>query len=103
MARVEIRQLEELEVFDALRLSVEVLAEVLAAEVLAAEVLAEVLAEILVEILTEILAELAMEIAAEIAGGTELKVLLMAICYWNSLKSYTSFSTQSLVVVGGYL
>ena len=84
VAQVEIQQLEELEVFDALRLSVEVLAEVLAAEVLAAEVLAEVL--------TEILAELTAEIAAEIASRTELKVLLMAVYYWNSLKSYTSFS-----------
>ena len=81
MARVEIRQLEELEVFDALKLSVEVLAEVLA----------------------EILAELAAEIAAEIAGGIGLKVLLVAVRYWNSLKSYTSFNTQSLIIVGGYL
>ena len=91
MARVEIRQLEELEVFDALRLSIEVLAEVLAAEVLAAEVLAEVLADILAEIL------------AELTGGTELEVLLMAVRYWNSLESYTSFGAQSLIVVGGYL
>ena len=111
MVRVEIRQLEELEVFNALRLSVEVLAEVLATEVLAAEVLAEVLTEILAEILieiftevlTEILTELATEIAAEITGGTELKVLLIAVRYWNSLESYTSFGTQSLIVVGGYL
>jgi hypothetical protein len=87
VARVEIRQLEELEVFDALRLSVEVLMEVLAVEVLAAEVLAEVL----VEILAEILAELAAEIAVEIAGGMELEVLFVAVRYWNSLKSYTSF------------
>ena len=77
----------------------EVLTEILTAEVLAAEVLAKVFAEIL----AEILAELTTKIAAEIAGGTELKVLLMAIRYWNSLKSYTSFSTQSLIVVGGYL
>ena len=75
MARVEIRQLKKLEVFDALRLSIEVLAEVLAAEVLAAKVLAEVLIEILAEIL------------AELAGGTELEVLLMAIYCWDSLKS----------------
>jgi hypothetical protein len=88
VARVEIRQLEELKVFNALRLSVEVLAEVLAAEVLAAEVLAEVLAEIL----AEILAELAAEIAVEIAGGTELEVLFVAVHYWDSLESYTSFS-----------
>ena len=80
--------------FNALRLSIEVLAEVFAAEVLAVKVLAEVLTEILAEILTEILVEL--------AGGTGL-VLLMAVHYWNSLESYTSFSTQSLVVVGGYL
>ena len=59
VARVEIRQLKELKVFDALRLSVEVLAEVLTTEVLTAEVLAEVLAEILAEILAELLAELA--------------------------------------------
>ena len=77
----------------------EVLAKVLTAEILAVEVLAEVL----IKILVEILAELAVEIAAEIASGTELKVLLVAVRYWNSLKSYTSFSTQSLVVVGGYL
>ena len=64
VARVEIRQLEELEVFDALRLSVEVLAEVLAAEVLAAEVLAEVLAEILAEIAAEVLAEVLAEVEA---------------------------------------
>ena len=75
MARVEIRQLKELEVFDALRLSVEVLAEVLAAEVLAAEVLAEVLAEILAEIL------------AELASRTELEVLLVAVRCWDSLES----------------
>jgi hypothetical protein len=86
-------------VFDALRLSVEVLAEVLTAEVLAAEVLAKVLAEIF----TEILAELTAEIAVEITGGMELEVLLIAIRYWNSLKSYTSFGTQSLIVVGSYL
>ena len=67
--------------FNALRLSIEVLAEVLAAEVLAVEVLAEVLMEILAEL------------AVEIAGGTELEVLLIVVCYWNSLKSYTSFST----------
>ena len=88
MAQVEIQQLEELEVFDALRLSVEVLTEVLTVEVLAVEVLTKVF----VEILTEILAELTAEIAAEITSRTELKVLLMAVYYWNSLKSYTSFS-----------
>jgi hypothetical protein len=80
-------------VFNTLRLSVEVLAEVLAIKVLAVEVLAEVFAEILVEIL----AELAAEIAAEIAGGTELEVLFVAVRYWDSLESYTSFSTQFLV------
>ena len=84
--------------FDSLRLSVEVLAEVLAAEVLAVEVLAEVLVEILTEILTKLAAELAMEIISR----TELKVLLIAICYWDSLKSYTSFSTQSLIIVSSY-
>ena len=73
MARVEIRQLEELEVFDALRLSVEVLAEVLAVEVLAVEVL--------VKILTEILAELTTKITMKITSGTELKVLFIAIHY----------------------
>ena len=81
--------------FDALRLSIKVLIEVLTAEVLAVEVLAEVL----MEILTEILAELTIEITSR----TKLKVLLMAVYYWNSLKSYTSFSTQSLIVVGSYL
>ena len=72
---LKIWRLEELEVFDSLRLSVEVLAEVLAAEVLAVEVLAEVLAEIFAEIL------------AELAGGTELEVLLIAVCCWDSLES----------------
>ena len=80
MARVEIWQLEEFKVFNALRLFVEVLTEVLAMEVLAAEVLAEVLVEILAEIFVEL------------ASKIELKVLLMAVCYWNSLKSYTSFN-----------
>ena len=42
--RLEIRRLEELEVFDALRLSVEVLTEVLP------EVLVEVLAEVLADV-----------------------------------------------------
>ena len=88
MAQVKIRQLKELEVFNILRLSIEVLTEVLAAEVLAVEVLAEVLTEILAEILVELTAE----ITAEITGGTELKVLLIAVRYWNSLESYTSFS-----------
>ena len=46
-ARVEIQQLEELEVFDSLRLSVVVAAEILAAEV-AAEILAEVEASLVV-------------------------------------------------------
>jgi hypothetical protein len=55
------------------------------AAVAAAEVFAEVLTEILAEILIEIL------------GGMELEVLLVAICCWDSLKSYTSFSAQSLV------
>ena len=94
--------------FDALRLSVEVLAEILAAEVLAevlaAEVLAvEVLAKVLAEILAEILAELTAEITAEITSGTKLEVLLIAVCCWNSLESYTSFSTQSFIIVSSYL
>ena len=46
-ARVKIRQLEELKVFDSLRLSI----------VVAAEVLVEIAAEILIEITAEILAE----------------------------------------------
>ena len=64
---------------------------------IAAAVAAEVLAEILVEILVEILAEVVAEILAEILSGTELEVLLVAIYCWDSLKSYTSFSAQSLV------
>ena len=48
------------------------------------------------------LAEVLVDIAADIAGGMELEVLLVAIYYWDSLESYTSFSAQSLVVVGGY-
>ena len=59
----------ELEVFNALRLSIEVLAEVLAAEVLAVEVLVKVLVEILAEIL------------AELTSRTKLKVLLVAVYY----------------------
>ena len=56
-ARVEIRQPEELEAFDSLRLSVKVLAEVLTAEVLAAEILREVLADITTDIATEAVTE----------------------------------------------
>ena len=51
-ARVEIQQLEELEVFDALRLSVEVLAEVL----------------------PEVLADVAADVAAEAVAGQEDQV-----------------------------
>ena len=71
MAQVKIQQLKELKVFNTLRLSIEVLIEVLTAEVLAAEVLAEVLTEIL----------------TELTSGIELKVLLIIICCWDSLKS----------------
>ena len=49
-ARVEVRQLEALEVLDSLRLSVVVLAEILS------EVLAEVLVELAVELLAGVLA-----------------------------------------------
>jgi hypothetical protein len=59
-ARVEIRQPEELEVFDGLRLSVVVLAEVLP----------EVLADVAVEVLAGILA--AKVLVEILAGGTEL-------------------------------
>ena len=45
-------------------------------------------AEILVEVLMEILAE----ILTEIFSRMELEVLLIAICYWDSFKSYTSFN-----------
>jgi hypothetical protein len=72
---------------------VEVFIEILTAEVLTVKVLAEVFTEIFMEIL----AELTAEITAEIAGGMEFKVLFMAIYYWDSLKSYTSFSAQSLI------
>ena len=71
--RLEIRQLEELEVFDALRLSVEVLAEVLP------EVLADVAGR------TELLVELAggteLEARVEIRQPEELEVLLVAVRY----------------------
>ena len=50
-ARVEIRQPEELEVFNSLRLSVVVLAEILA------EILAELLAELLPEVLADVAAD----------------------------------------------
>ena len=49
------------------------------------------------EVLIEVLAEILTEILAEILSGTELEVLLVAIYCWDSLKSYTSFSAQSLV------
>jgi hypothetical protein len=79
-------------VFDSLRLSVVVTAEALAdvATDVAADVAADVLA---VEVASELIAELNAEINAEIAGGTKLKVLLIAIHCWNSLESYTSFGT----------
>ena len=63
--------------FNTLRLSIEVLTEILTAEVFAVEVFVEILVEILIKL----------------TGGIKLKVLLIAICYWNSFKSYTSFST----------
>ena len=49
--------------------------------------------EVLIEIAADILADILMDIVTEITSGTELKVLLIAIYCWNSLKSYTSFST----------
>ena len=61
--QVEIRQLEELKVFNALRLSIEVL----------------------MEVLLEILADIAVDIAAEVLK--EFKVLLVAIYCWDSFKS----------------
>jgi hypothetical protein len=78
-------------VFNALRLSVKVLAEVLAAEVLAAEILGEVLADVVVVIAMGVV--VAAEAVTEVAGGTELKarvkiqqleelkVLLVAVYY----------------------
>ena len=81
-------------------------------------------ADVAAEVVAEAFADVAADIAAGVVGRTELEawveirqpeelevfnslrlsvVLLVAVRYWNSLKSYTSFSTQSLVVVGGYL
>ena len=58
-ARVEIQQLEELEVFGALRLSVEVLAEVLP----------EVLADVAADVAAEAVAEAVAEVVAEAVAG----------------------------------
>ena len=38
-------------------------------------------------------AEVLAEVLAEILSGTELEVLLVAVRCWDSLESYTSFST----------
>ena len=40
----------------------------------------------------EIAAELTTELTTKIASRMELKALLITVYYWNSLKSYTSFS-----------
>ena len=61
------------------------------------------LAKVLADIAADIAADVTADVAVDIAGGTELEVLLVAIHYWDSLKSYTSFSAQSLVVVNSYL
>ena len=81
--RVEIQQLEELEVFNALRLSVEVLAEVLP------KVLADVAADIAgrTELVRTELVQAKLKAQIEIQRPEELKVLLMAVRYWDSLKS----------------
>ena len=75
-ARVEIRQLKELEVFDSLRLSVVVVAaeEVEVAAEIDAEIGAEVGAEIAVVgagVLAEVLAEAVAEVVAEAFAGQE--------------------------------
>ena len=95
--RVEIRRLKELEVFNSLRLSIVVTAKALTE--IAAEVLIKVTAEIAVKATTEA----TIELIADILSRTELKVLLIAIYYWDSLKSYISFSTQSPIEVSSYL
>ena len=75
--RLEIRRLEELEVFDALRLSVEVLAEVLP------EVLADIAADVAGR--TELLIKLAggteLEARVEIRQPEELEVLFVVVRY----------------------
>ena len=88
------------------KLFVELLTDVLA------KVLVEVTAKILVEILVGVLIEVLIEILAELETRVEIRqfkepkvfnnlrlsiVLLLAVCCWDSLKSYTSFSAQSLV------
>jgi hypothetical protein len=89
--RVKIWWLKELKVFNALRLSIEVLAEVLTAEVLAAEILGEVLADIAADIAVDIVADVAdrteLEARVELQHPGELEVLLVAICCWDSLES----------------
>ena len=84
------RQLEELEVFDSLRLSVVAAAEVVADVV--AEVLADVAADIAADIAGRTELEARVEIRqlkaqVEIRQPEELEVLLVAVCYWDSLES----------------
>ena len=68
--------------FDGLKLSM----------VVAVEALTEIAAKAAAEAVAEIAAEVLIKVTAEIASGTELKVLLIAVRCWDSLKSYTSFS-----------
>ena len=58
---LEIRQLEELEVFDGLRLSI----------VVAAEALAELAVEVLAELAAEVLADVATDVTTEAVTGQE--------------------------------
>jgi hypothetical protein len=58
-----------------------------------ADIAADVAADVLAEFAVDVLAELAVDVAAELKAQVEirqpeeLKVLLIAICYWDSLKS----------------
>ena len=59
--------------FDALRLSV--------------EVLAEVFPEVLADVAADVVGRTELEVRVKIRQLEELKVLLVAVCYWDSLKS----------------
>ena len=117
-ARVEIRQLEELEMFDSLRLSIvvttEIIAEILAEAVTAdilADVTADVLADIAADILTEVLLEVLTDVAADVAGRTELEARVEIqqpkelkaeeFKMFSSLRLSVVFATEVLVKLTG--
>ena len=73
--------------FNGLKLSIVVTTEALA------EITAEVLIKVTTEIAMKAAAEAAAELITDIFNKMELKVLFITIYCWDSLESYTSFST----------